>query len=129
MSSFMRIDRSSYSKGLIFGLWGASGGAIGGISYIYPQSQIGLEEMLPVVTWIWGFAAFGFFTVAAISFGFTVYLKRPLRLGKLLTASLLGLAAIAFKWILEETCESPPAQRFPLVLSKRKSSSIINSWI
>ncbi|MGH7835698.1 MAG: hypothetical protein ACREQK_18790 [Candidatus Binatia bacterium] len=88
-----RLNPSSYRKALIFGAWGAAGGAIGGLVYIYPLSKIGIGRIPPVAEWMWLFAAFGLFTVVAIIVGYSSYLKRPFQSAELLKASVFGLIA------------------------------------
>jgi hypothetical protein len=90
---FAGLDPGSYRKALIFGAWGAAGGAVGGMAYIFPLSKIGIDRVPPAVEWMWLFAAFGFFTVVAIIVGYCGYLKRPLQSEELLKASLFGALA------------------------------------
>jgi hypothetical protein len=88
---FNQLNPSSLQKALIFGAWGAAGGTVGGMAYIYPLSKMDIGRVPPAVEWMWLFAAFGLFTVVAIIVGYSRYLKRPLQSEDLSKASLFGL--------------------------------------
>ena len=83
----------SYRKALVFGAWGALGGAIGSLLGEIIHQQQGSEIQLIIMTALW-FGIVGVCIGVAILVGYSNYLKRGLKIGESFKdGALIGLIA------------------------------------
>jgi hypothetical protein len=83
----------SYQKALVFGAWGALGGAIGALLGEIIHQERASEMQLIVMTALW-FGVVGICIGVAILVGYANYLKRGLQIGESVTGgALIGLIA------------------------------------